>query len=415
MTKKPLAAVFSIALGLCSTTALAQSFNTFNPVTMAMGGVGVALPNPTTGTLYNPAELSATPREDRNGFAMGVSAGAEAYDPGKAINKVSDIRSNFRDLKNLVDGLSSSSSKATYDAIANKVAQINADLTDINQKDVTAEGGAGLLIDKPGRGLGIGVTASAVATVGAKTEYTDQQYLDQIETAARNQDYNGVKQYNQSSLTSDVRAVGVAIGEVGLNLSHQFAIAGHSLDIGVTPKFMKVMTINYSASPAAANTSDVRDSKYRKDYTDMNVDLGVLKDFGNGFYTGLVVRDLVPHTYKTAPDRRGRVETIKLRPQARVGVGYDRGWYRLGVDADLTKNQPVAFEQATRFIGVGGSLNAWGWAQLRAGYRFDTVNSSRDVVTAGIGISPFNALHFDIGAEANHHDVGSAAQVALTF
>jgi hypothetical protein len=79
----------------------------------------------------------------------------------------------------------------------------------------------------------------------------------------------------------------------------------------------------------------------------------------------------------------------------------------------LTKNKPVAFEQGSRYIALGGELDALGWAALRAGYRFDMVDSSRSIPSIGVGFSPFGVLHIDVAVARTDRELG--AHLALTF
>ena len=140
----------------------------------------------------------------------------------------------------------------------------------------------------------------------------------------------------------------------------------------------------------------------------------MLKEFANGLYAGLVAKNLIKQDYDTV-ELNGVRHTIALRPQLRAGLGYDGGWYRLGLDVDLTKNKPLTFENASRYVAIGGELSAWGWAQLRAGYRFDTENSDRSVASVGIGLSPFKVLHLDLAVAGNSNEIGVSTQLALTF
>jgi hypothetical protein len=39
---------------------------------------------------------------------------------------------------------------------------------------------------------------------------------------------------------------------------------------------------------------------------------------------------------------------MELKPQVRIGAGYDEDRYRVGVEVDLTKNDPIAFAQGSR-------------------------------------------------------------------
>src|SRR5699024_8669395 len=116
--------------------------------------------------------------------------------------------------------------------------------------------------------------------------------------------------------------------------------------------------------------------------------------FGD-LHAGLTIKNLIAREYDTA-EVDGEVHTIELEPQARLGLGYEGGWYRLGADVDLTTNTPVAYEDESRYAAVGVELDAWGWAQLRAGYRANSENSDRNVASVGVGLSPFRVLHLDI-------------------
>lgn len=405
------------ALGVTATAAHAESFNVANPDSMAMGGAGVALPNPATSTLFNPAELSVTPKEYRNGFNLGLSVGAEAYDPHNVIQKINQGRETLNRLQQEVSNLGPSSSQAQYNAIANNIVDISYDLTLMNRHSVAAMFGTNLVVNHAGHGLGIGLTISGTANVASQTVYTshDKTYLANIQLAAKNRNYATLGNFSEKELTSNVRAVGVGIAQAGLTLSHQFHVVGQSLSIGVTPKVMDIYTINVSSSPSNAKTSEWTKSRYRNQHTAVNADLGILKHFHNGVYTGVTVHNIVPEHFKTQPDSKGRVETVDIDPEARVGVGYGHSWYRLGVDADLTRNQPLPLVKATRYVGAGGEINAFGWMQLRAGYRWDTLDSARNVVTAGVGFSPFNVVHIDMGGLYAKSDYGASVQLGLSI
>ncbi|MGX9309646.1 conjugal transfer protein TraF, partial [Pantoea ananatis] len=73
-------------------------------------------------------------------------------------------------------------------------------------------------------------------------------------------------------------------------------------------------------------------------------------------------------------------------------------------------------DEKAQYAGVGAELNAWNWAQLRAGYRADMRNSDRSMFTAGVGISPFNVVHLDLtGMAGTDRSYGAAAQLSFTF
>jgi len=88
----------------------------------------------------------------------------------------------------------------------------------------------------------------------------------------------------------------------------------------------------------------------------------------------------------------------------------------LAADVDLTPASGFSSDEKRQYAGIGAELNAWSWAQLRAGYRADIRNSDNNVVTAGIGISPFDVVHLDLtGMAGTDRTYGAVAQLSFTF
>jgi len=82
----------------------------------------------------------------------------------------------------------------------------------------------------------------------------------------------------------------------------------------------------------------------------------------------------------------------------------------------MTPASGFASDEKRQYAGVGAELNAWSWAQLRAGYRADMRNNDNNVVTAGISISPFDVVHLDLtGMAGTDRTYGAVAQLAVTF
>lgn len=412
MTNKLVSGVAAAGLVLLSQQALAQPFNTFDPVSMAMGGVGVALPNPTTANLYNPSQISSFSAARDEDFAIGFSLGARAYDQDDVLEVLDDAMDDFDELENLADlassGWATPDDRAEFEAA---VRRLNVNLSKADGKHAQVELGTALLTNLPMTGWGIGLAISGQATIGALIDYSDadRQLLNDVGNGA-----GSPNDYLNHSFTSEAELLGAAIGEIGITFAKRVSLLGPGVSIGITPKYVQVETIYYKARIDETDIDDIDADDYRESYGDFNLDFGLTKDFGNGLYVGAVVKNLIGRDYKTVTiDNENH--TISLKPLARVGVGYDGGWFRVGADLDLTKNKPMAFEEGSQYVAVGAELSAFGWAQLRAGYRHDTVNSDRSVVSAGIGLSPFKVLHLDIGVAANEDEVGASAQLALTF
>lgn len=413
MSRKVFAGSVAAGLTFVSQTIFAQPFNTFDPVSMAMGGVGVALPIPTTANLYNPSLLSSFRAERDEDFAIGLSVGVRAYDQDELLDLLDDVADDFDNLEGLVDqvnlGFGDPASIRTELAAAAR--RLDASLTAAHGKSAQVELGGALLANLPRDRWAIGLTASGQMTVGARIDYQDSQYLNDLADAAANaQPVN----YDGAQLKSEAQLLGAAIGEFGLSFAKRVELFGQDVSLGITPKYVQVETIYYASRIDNVDVDEVDADDYRTSHGGFNLDIGLLKEFENGVYTGLVAKNLIGRDYDTVA-LNGVAHTISLRPQLRAGIGYDGGWFRLAADADLTKNKPLAFEDGSRYVAVGAELSALGWAQLRAGYRFDTVDSDRNVVSVGFGLSPFKVVHFDLAVAGNSNEIGASAQLALTF
>jgi hypothetical protein len=247
---------------------------------------------------------------------------------------------------------------------------------------------------------------------------------------------------DEAALKSKLQMVGVGITDIGLTVSRVFNIKGNNIAFGITPKLQKVTVFDYTqdldGEECFIDTEDTdndlntteeicRDVEFDSDavtdsteeYTSFNLDLGAAYKFGaeQQFQAGIVIKNLIPHEYESAPyvDTNGVLGTIvETNPMVRAGISHHTDWTKVAFDLDITENDPVAFEEATQYASLGAELNVWRTVQLRAGYRANLASSGQDVVTAGIGFSPF-AVHLDIGVMANATDPEKEAGIALEF
>jgi hypothetical protein len=229
---------------------------------------------------------------------------------------------------------------------------------------------------------------------------------------------------DEATLDSQLQMVGVAITDIGLTVSRVFNIKGNDIAFGITPKLQKVTVFDYTqdldgedenGNPVEFDSDAVTDST--EEYTSFNLDLGAAYKFGaeQQFQAGIVIKNLIPNEYESAPyvDSNGTAGSIvETNPMIRAGISHHTDWTKVAFDLDITENDPVAFEKATQYASLGAELNVLRTVQLRAGYRANLVSSDQDVVTAGIGFSPF-AVHIDIGVMANATDPEKEAGIAL--
>jgi hypothetical protein len=98
----------------------------------------------------------------------------------------------------------------------------------------------------------------------------------------------------------------------------------------------------------------------------------------------------------------------------------------LAADADLLTRE--RFEDTTlsnstrglvddiQLLRVGAELDLASWVQLRGGYQFDLEDNLDGVLTAGIGLSPFDMVRLDLSAAyVDEESYGFSAQFGLQF
>lgn len=265
------------------------------------------------------------------------------------------------------------------------------------------------------------VTAAAAALDTAQQALTGFNYGGDS-TAADDGDVvifeNGELASSDVALDSQVHMLGAAIADVNLSASRVFNIAGKDVAIGITPKLQMVTVFDYKfeldgkdefGNDVEFDENDLTDNT--KEYSTFNMDIGAAYQFGaeKQFQAGLVIKNLMAKDFESANG-----ETISIAPMVRAGVSHQTNWTKVAVDLDLTENDPVAFESASQYLSVGAEFDVWRILQLRAGYRANLAASDQDIMTAGIGFSPF-AIHMDLGLMANTSDPEKEAGIAFEF
>ncbi len=445
---------------LVTLSAVAVPFNSFDPKSMAMGGAGVAVANPGSSPFFNPALMSiANKKED---FALELPIiGARSYDPKNFVDAVN----NFND--QAVTNLDTAINQYNFQPGASQpvIAAINAvnqEVLNLSDRPVQFEGGAGMVLAIPSASFGAALTAAASANFSGVLNYADGDTVKHLTadlTALDNcyvqadpavnpaafiacvqapgkfssfvdlsnpsrptikftaQSTGG----NKSNIQSKVKVIGVVMSDIGLSLSRYVTLMGSKISFGITPKKVSVTIFDYTANADSANLSDVNGKDYSHDYSDFNLDIGVAMDHHNGWRSGLVIKNAISQNYPAMhTDPNTGLETatgtvVVLKPQLRVGISHSNDWSTLALDLDLTRNEALGvIGDKSQYVAVGAEINAWGWAQIRLGYRVDMVNAARNVLSAGIGLSPFG-IHLDLALAGNANEVGGAMQLGFRF
>lgn len=444
------------AMLLQTTIAHAVPFGSFDPRSMAMGGAGVAVASPGSAPLFNPALLSIANEDDDFAIELPI-VGVRVYDPDEFADAVDEFDDAVMDnLDMAIDNYNFTPGDST-DAV-NALIAVDNEVMTLDDKPFQFDGGVGLVVSIPGKKTGFAVVASATATITGIVNYNDADTVASLtsDMLALDDCYAGPAgdftscvtvpgkftyvdtdpvspafgeviftaqsdSGEDSDIKSTVRVIGVALAEIGLSFSHEMAMFGTDVAVGLTPKAVSVTVIDYEANVDSADSDDVEADDYTADYTDFNLDAGIAIDHKNGWRSGFVIKNIISRDYEAMnTDPATGIETatgmtISLKPQVRAGISHTTSWSTFALDMDLTKNEGLGLiDDDSQYVAMGLELDAYDSAQLRFGYRADTVNSDRNVASAGIGLSPFG-VHIDLGVAGNKNEVGASFQLGFRF
>ena len=445
MSSKTLNLLTAAAIFLSSSVAVALPFSSFDSRSMAMGGAGVAVGGVEAAPLFNPALLSVAKDDDHFGLIL-PTIGIRIADPDKLRDSIDAFQAGnyVNNLTNSISTLNSAITTANATPTAPNIAavqsaalvasgdlsKISTQLLTLSNKPITVDGGIATVVGIPSKNFGVAFYANGIVATGGLFIYSaaDSTLINNLAVQAAacsttpSTCTTALTTFNTTTLTSGISFRGATLVEFGFSLSREFKILNHDIALGITPKIIRAQLFDVPISVNNSNQSNVSSADYMAEYKVANFDLGAAKNYGNGWRTGLVIKNVIPQAldFKRAPTLGvgatpvATGDQLILKPQARIGVSHENGWSTLALDVDLTRNDPAGFEKATRYIALGGELNAFGWAQLRAGYRLDTENSARNVASVGLGISPFG-IHADVAVAGNANEVGASFQLGFHF
>lgn len=203
---------------------------------------------------------------------------------------------------------------------------------------------------------------------------------------------------------------GIALVEVPLGYGHKFDLGNFGkLGVGAAAKVMRgsVYYQEYKVSQLKDSKDATTKAKdLHKESTQFGLDLGALwrleeVKFVGPINVGLALKNLNSPEFDGPKDPSGKDTTVKVKPQARLGVGLDPfSWLSLAADMDLTKNKTVIDGRDSQLIGGGleAHFDHWYalWLALRAGvYKNIGESGSKPVITAGLSLGP-QYFRFDL-------------------
>lgn len=180
--------------------------------------------------------------------------------------------------------------------------------------------------------------------------------------------------------------------------------------MGITPKTVDVTTFDYAVG---MQTADIDTDKGKLEYSDSNIDFGIVAHLGGGFKAGVVGKNLIQRNYTTALGNE-----MVLKPQVRAGLSHHTYMTTFAIDADVTQNDPLGLDEKTQYVGAGVEINLIDTLQVRAGIkrnRLATItDKDRDIKSVGLGFSPFG-IHIDLAYAESEAEKAASLQLGFRF
>jgi len=401
-----------LTIAMASMSFFAQSgTHSFDTRSTGMGGIGVSSADHLTAAFHNPALVAKFKDDDDIGILLPY-VGVQVQDPDELVDQLDDFSDLYDDFENSLNMINNSQDIINAQTNAQGIVD---SLTEMQGDKGYIQAGIGGAISIPNSLLSFSVYSKIYADGFIVADISDE-------------DLNPHSYDDNYELQSQAIVLGTSIVEVGVAIAKSFELETGTLYVGFTPKYQNITTINYAVSIDNYDFDDLDDDRYQNDDGNINVDIGVAYDMGEGFVFGFVAKNLIEQSYDTVLSDANIQATYVMNPVYTVSASFNHSLFTIGIDVDL--NETERYEDFTglntgdaqsakdniQMAGIGAEFNAWDWAQLRLGYQSDIANTLEDQFTAGIGFSPFGVLHIDLAAMySGDEQFGASLQTALTF
>lgn len=385
------------ALSLCAIGSAHPQF--FDARNDAMGGTGVASSRYQTAGFANPALLTRFKKGDSFAFIL-PSVGIRVADEDGIIDAIDDVQNEI---------------KAAQTALGNatitvaQLLRLAGNLLALDGKTANATAGAGFSFAFPSKSFGF-------ALVGHS--YLDAQVFAVVPTIDINTIITAVTSGDLNGLTTEGVILGAAVSEVGLAMATEFSLEDISLSVGIVPKVQRIDTFNYSINIRNFDDNDFTDSRFRNNATKFNFDLGASLQLNETLTLGAMARNLIEHRIQTVMTNN-RIETYNMSPTLTLGAAWHNETVMLAADIDVNQMERFRRNDDSQMLRIGAEFDAWNWVQLRVGIQTDLEDTVDDLVTLGVGLSPFDTFHIDVagitGLKRNTETYGAIVQLTFTF
>ncbi|MGO1462653.1 MAG: conjugal transfer protein TraF [Marinobacter sp.] len=429
----------AVGLSVAATSALASPQAFMSSRSFAMGGTGVAVAHPSNATSANPAMMAADHHSWSDDFSLTLpSVNARVADEEETIDQVDDIQDVIDDFDQLVSSIKTSPSQQSTNELARSSADLRDRLVGFDKDTVRANIGLGLALAVPSKALSVGffTNANLTATVRGELSSDDRIFLDNVVNTAQTGTPTDVQNVvNSAAVDQDGniifdsrgRILASAVGEFGISLAHALELNnGSAIQLGISPKYVQLQTFQYTESVSGFEDDEFDGDEYQTEKSGFNLDIGAAYAFGDEkqWNAGIAIKNLIPMELDSAASRSDldeKVRTLELNPMATVGIAHKSNYHVVTAEVDLTKKEAFGFEDDTQWVALGAEFDAWRYAQLRVGARYNLAsNDDNDGIaeetqfTAGIGLNVFGA-RLDLGALISDADMGAALELGAAF
>lgn len=413
----------ALLISLLSPTAFAGSFGVYDARSQAMGTAAVAVGDVGMAAGHNPALLGLFDEDEdksRNGrfyISLPIPNGTitlsqVAIDALEILQDEPDIifddaLQNFNDVDQPGDPNAETQLRQFWAGVAGPAARELEDaLIEVANKDIHFSGFLPIVaIAEPGELGGGGFYFGTRLEGGGSTYIPDDDvelfhnYVEALDNVASggywrdvhpelfNADPNYVDftppplndPFDDVESRADLR--GFIINEVAVAGAKGFDFDRMRLSIGATPKVMQVRVFDESRE---VSNEKLEIENTTEPHLTFNMDIGVAIHFDSGIRLGYTGKDLFRRTYETTTG-----SSVTLQTKHRLGFAYIKPNWQVGLDYDMSLNQPVANELTSQFLALGGEYTLFKRVHLRAGYQYDTEGNIPSATSFGLGVSLF--------------------------
>ncbi|QHM77886.1 hypothetical protein C7M52_03912 [Mixta theicola] len=384
----------------------------------AMGGTGVASSTFATAPLANPALLTKGRAEDSVSLIL-PSVGVQIGDKDKMLDKIDDVNDTVNYYRNVFKGLDASNLGdlgallESYARVRSASGELASQLRDLRGNRADGSAGAAIVAAVPNETLPFAFVAKAYGTAHVQTDVaqSDIDYLDAVAAGDRIPAPG-----DRYLLRSSATGVAAVVADYGIAFAHQFKIGEQAVSVGITPKLQQTYLYNYRATIYNFDKDKVTNGEYRTNDTGFNLDAGLSADVGDSWTFGLSAQNLISRNIETK-EVAGYRDTYQIRPLVTAGAAWHSKTLTASLDVDATATKRFKSQGDSQYAGVGVEYRVLDWLQLRGGYHADMKSNDTDVVSAGIGLAPFNnRVHLDLaGSVGEDNSWGAMAQLGFSF